>query len=81
MMDKQHYNHQFMLIKYFMKSDYDELLRVFNETYTEIIKHQQNQEQFNELLDARFNKFMDNREESIRLPFEKMINDYRISLQ
>jgi len=31
-------------------------------------------------LDARFNKFMDKREETIRLPFEKMISDYRLSL-
>ena len=80
-MDRQHNDHQRICIEYLMNSDKDELVRLFNETYAETIKDSQNFKQFSELLDARFNKFMDKREETIRLPFEKMISDYRLSLQ
>ena len=64
-----------------MKTDNDELVRVFNKTYAETIKNNQNVKQFSELLDLRFNKFMDEREEIIRQPFEKMISDYRLTLE
>ena len=64
-----------------MKNDKDELTKVFNQTYAESVKDGQNVKQFGELLDAKFNKFMDEREETIRLPFERMISDYRLSLQ
>jgi len=34
---------------------------------------------FIELFDKRINKYLDNREEDIRTPFEKMLSDYRES--
>ena len=64
-----------------MKNDKDELVRLFGEIYAQTVKDGQNFKQFSELLDARFNKFMEEREETIRLPFERMISDYRLSLQ
>ena len=64
-----------------MKSDKDELIRVFNQTYTDTFKDGQNNKQFSKVLDARFEKLLDEWEETIRLPFEKMISNYRLSMQ
>ena len=33
------------------------------------------------LLDNRINKYLDEREEEIRTPFEKMINSFRLSTE
>jgi len=54
---------------------------IFNESYMQIIKDNQNIDSFIEVLDGKFNKFIDEREEQIRTPFEVMIADYRQSLE
>lgn len=81
MIDKQHCDHQRICIKYFMENDQDELVSIFNEVYAQTVKDSHNVKQFSKVLDARFEKFLDEREEAIRLPFEKMISNYRLSLQ
>ena len=57
-----------------MKNDQDELKKIFNETYAQTMKDNQNIKSFIQILDDRINKLLDEREETIRMPFERMIN-------
>jgi len=62
-----------------MKSDYHELKKLFNQTYAETVRNNQSIKSFNQLLDAKVEKLLDERDEMLRLPFEKMLSDYRLS--
>jgi len=42
-----------------MDNDYDELVKVFNEVYVEIMKDNETNKSANEILDARVNKLLD----------------------
>jgi len=61
-----------------MENDQHEMNKIFNKTYNQIMRENRNMESFIESLDKRINKYLDEREEEIRTPIEKMINDFRL---
>ena len=41
-LDKKHIDHKFVMIKYFMDNDEDEIKRIFDEEYIQIMKNTKN---------------------------------------
>ena len=46
LIDQQHFTHKRICIEYFMETDYDEFLKIFNETYAQTMKDSQNIKSF-----------------------------------
>lgn len=64
-----------------MKSDKQELSRMFNKTYIKIMKDKKDDEQLIDVLNKRVESYLDKREQKIRNQFEIMINDLKLSTE
>ena len=65
-----------------MKSEETELGRVFNQTFIQTMKEYNNDiNQFIDVLNGRIDRAMDQREEEIRIPIEKIINQSRLLME
>ena len=80
--DNLHENHKNIIISEFIKSEENELGRIFNETFIQVMKECNNDiNQFIEMFNGRIDKTMDEREEEIRTPIEKIINQSRVLME
>lgn len=55
-----------------------EMNKLFGESYDEMMKEKKDVESFIKVFDNKFNKWLDQKEEDLREPIEKMINDFRM---
>ena len=76
-LDKKHIDHRFIMVKPLLKDDEYEVKRIFDNEYIEKMKNDKDAEQFVKQFDDKFNKYLNEREEELRTPFERMIADYR----
>ncbi len=73
--DNLHKNHRCIILKDFMQSEESELARVFNQTFIQAMKECDNDiNQFIEVFNGKGDKAMDEREEELRTPIEKIVN-------
>ena len=69
------------MIEFLMENDENEIKRIFDDEYLKNMKEGMDVKQFLKQFDNEFNKYLDEKEEELRTPFEQMITNYRASLE
>ena len=73
--NNQYKDHKYIIIKDFMEGKENGLSKMFNQTFIQVMKEcDNNMNGFLEMFNMKIDKAMDEREEELRLPIEKIIN-------